>query len=374
MENYYDSTNLPKVICGIDSLYYFYKTNDLYSLFFLELIEQLDAKKKKFDDMNIEYSNKDIKVSINNQDFEFNGKAKGFYWFTHFDNIFTVGFKDHHTNMQLLDIQVQLNAIGIYDKLGLKSLLRYTDNIFKHIATGYKTVTRIDLNMFVQADLSWLSVDMFVSRKRKYTTHYKEVKSKTRVETIYIGKAPFLLRLYDKKEELKNSHKNEMMYNYFETYGFNRKDDVFNIEFEMHRTYLRTFGIDTVDDALGMAEKLFKDAMNSIRLVDISSISEKSIKTNNRYKAEIHPLWKYLSASYRLKDFLAFDKPLVKLPKKKFLYTEEEAIVEHVKLAVTSKANDIVHDEQFFSQVMHYLKKYTVTEIKSMTFSKDRSS
>jgi len=342
----------------------------MYVLFYLDLLEQLELNKKRFDDMNISYENRDLKVSINNQMFEFNGKAKGFYWFTHLENIFTIGFKDTLTNDKVLDIQVQLNAIGIYEKLGLKRLILYTDALLKNITTGYKAITRIDLNMFIQDNLSWLKADMFVSRKRKYTTFYKEIKSKTRVETIYIGKSPFLLRLYDKKLELKNSPKKEMMYNYFLTHGFNLQEDIFNIEFEMHRTHLRSFGIDTVDDALGMAEKLFKESMDAIRLVDLSTISGKSSKTNNRYKAETHPLWKYISDSYRLKEFLAFDKPLVKQERKKYLYTEEEAIVEHAKLAVTSKAYEIIHDEQFFSKVIEYLKKYEIRDIKKIAFIK----
>ena len=374
METITTLPKLPKVISGVDSLYYFYKSNDMYSLFYLDLLEQLESNKKRFDDMDISYENRDLKVSINNQVFEFNGKAKGFYWFTHLENIFTVGFKDSNTNTEVMDIQVQLNAIGIYEKLGLKFLVKYADNVFQDISTGYKPITRIDLNIFVQDDLSWLTKDMFVSRKRKYTAHFKEVGTKYRLETLYIGKAPFLLRLYDKKLELQNSHKFNMMYNYFETYGFNREDDIFNIEFEMHRTHLRSFNIDTVDDALGMAEKLFKDSMESIRLVELSGISENSINSKNRYKAEIHPLWSYIKNSYKIKEFLAFDKPLIKQERKKYLYTEEEAIVEHVKLAVTAKANEIIYDEQFFSKVIEYLKRYTPRDIKNIVFLKDKSS
>jgi hypothetical protein len=356
MENYYDFSNLPNLIPGVDSCYFFYESNTHYNDFFIDLVEQLEKKKKGFEDMSISYENRDLKVSINNQVFEFNGKAQGFYWFTHLENIFTVGFKDHYTNEQVHDIQVQLNAIGIYEKLGFKKLLEYSDNLFKSIVTGYKPVTRVDLNIFAQADLSWMTKDMFVSRKRKYITHVKEMTSKYRLETLYIGKIPFRLRLYDKKLELQKSSKNEMMYNYFETYGFNREDDIFNIEFEMHRTYLRSFGIDTVDDMLGFAKELFTEAMESIRLVDLSTISNKTLKNTNRYKAETHPLWQHISDSYKLKDFLAFDKPLIKQKRKKYLYTVEEAIKEHIDLAKRAYLNDVVIDEQFYSEVIEVRK------------------
>jgi len=350
------SANLPNVISGIDTLYYFYESNDNYDDFFIDLLDQLEDNKGRFDKRDIAYENKDLKVSINNQVFEFNGKAQGFYWFTHLDKFLTVGFKDHLTNRGLNDIQVQFTANGIYT-LGLKSLLKYTDDIFKDVTTGYKPITRVDLNVFVQSDLSWLSKDMFVSRKRKYTTHFKEVSSKYRLETIYIGSPPYLLRLYDKKEELKNSKKSELMYEYFLNNGFNKEDDIFNIEFEMHRKYLKSFFIHTVDDLLGHAERLFRESMSAIRLVDLSTITETSKNSANRYKADTHPLWKYISDSYKLKEFLAHDMPLERLKRKSYAYTITEAIQEHLSLAKKHYIHGGIIDEQFYDEVLEAFNK-----------------
>lgn len=345
------STNYPNVISGIDTLFYFYQSNKLYDDFFSDLLEELERKKKEFDDKEVSYENRDLKVSINNNVFEFNGRANGFYWFTHLDSFVKVGFKDSKSNQALHNIQIQFISVGIYT-LGLRSLLNYVDEIFKNITTGYKPVTRVDLNMFVQTDLSWLNKEMFVSRKRKYTSHLKEICSKYKLQTLYIGQSPFKLRLYDKRAELKNSPKREMMYDYFSRHDINREEDIFNIEFECHRKYLKTFSIDTVDDLLGLAEKLFKHSMDSIRLVSLSTISSNSIDTKNRYKADIHPLWKYISDSYKLKDFLAVDVPLTKLKAKKYLYTVEEAIKEHVNLANRAYMHDVVIDEKFYCEVL----------------------
>ena len=344
------SANLPSVISGIDTLYYFYESNDLYDDFFMDILNQLDEAKGRFEKRDISYSNKDLKVSISNQVFEFNGKAQGFYWFTHLDNFVTVGFKDNYTNRSLNDIQIQLTAVGIYT-LGLKPLLQYMDDLFKDVTTGYKPITRVDLNSFIQSDLSWLEKDMFVSRKRKYTTHLKEVSSKYRLQTLYIGKEPFLLRLYDKKEELKNSSKREMMYEYFLNNGFNAENDIFNLEFEMHRKYLKMYNILTVDDLLGHAEKLFRESMDAIRLVDLSTISENAVNTTNRYKAETHPLWQYISDSYKLKEFLALDAPLERIKRKNYSYTIEDAIKEHVILARKHYIHGGTVDEQFYDEV-----------------------
>ena len=350
------SANLPNVISGVDTLYYFYESNDLYDDFFMDILNQLDEAKGRFDKREISYSNKDLKVSINNQVFEFNGKAQGFYWFTHLDNFVTVGFKDNYTNRGLNDIQVQLTAVGIYS-IFLKPLLQYVDDLFKDVTTGYKPITRVDLNMFIQSDLSWLEKDMFVSRKRKYTTHLKEVSSKYKLQTLYIGKEPFLLRLYDKKEELKNSKKNELMYEYFANNGFNFKEDIFNLEFELHRKYLKTYNIDTVDDLLGHAEKLFRESMDAIRLVDLSTISKNSINTTNRYKAETHPLWQHISDSYKLKEFLALDAPLERIKRKNYSYTIEDAIKEHLILARKYYIHCGIIDEQFYDEVREVFEK-----------------
>nr|WP_321266076.1 hypothetical protein [uncultured Sulfurimonas sp.] len=345
------STNLPNVISGIDTLYYFYESNNLYDSFFINLLEQLEDSKKGFELQEVSFENKDLKVTINKQVFEFNGKAQGFYWFSHLDNFLSVGFKDSLINIGVHNIQIQFNAIGIYT-LGLKTLLKHADDIFKDITTGYRPVTRADLNIFIQSDLSWLNKDMFVSRKRKYTSHIKEVSSKYRLQTLYIGKEPFLLRVYDKKEELKTSSKHEMMYQYFLTHGFNKDDDIFNIEFELHRKYLKSFSVDTIDDLLKVAEKLFKECMKSIRLVDLSTISKNSIYNMNRYKADTHQIWEHIKDSYLLKGFLADNKPLLKIKRPKFLYSTEQAIEEHIELANKAYMNDIVIDEQFYCEVL----------------------
>ena len=260
---------------------------------------------------------------------------------------------------------MQLLAVGIYT-LRLKSLLKIIDRIFEEMTTGYKPVTRADLNIFVQTNLCWVTKEMFVSRKRKYTTHSKEIGSKYRLQTLYIGESPFKLRLYDKLEELKNSPKRELMYAYFQEHGMSSDEDIFNIEFEMHRKYLRTFSIDSVDELLSRAEMLFESAMSAIKMVDLSTISEKSVNGSNRYKALTHPLWNYLSSSYELTEFLATDAPLIKVKRKKYAFTVEEAIKEHIVLARRVSSKDVIVDEQFYSEVLISLGKVGYTNFKGL--------
>ncbi|MFA6190767.1 MAG: hypothetical protein WC665_00305 [Sulfurimonas sp.] len=356
----------PNTIAGIDTLYYFYETNDLYDDLFLDILDQLDDTKARFEKRDIKYENKDLQILINKQTFIFNGKAQGFYWFTHIDNYLTIGFKDYKTNKSLNDIQVQFNAIGIYT-IGLKALLKYTDDLLAGFITGHKPLTRVDLNIFVESDLSWIDKDMFVARKRSYTSIFKEVASKHKLQTLYIGKKPFLLRMYDKMEELKNSKKKNMMYEYFLNNGFKSLTNAFNIEFEMHRGYFKSFQIDTVDDLLSRAELLFQDCLSAIRLVDLSSITDNTVDEKNKHRASTHPLWEHLHSSYKLKDFLALDAPLERIKRKSYTYTIEEAIKEHIAIARKFYIHGGIVDKQHFDEVLEaFIKskeaKYQKTE------------
>ena len=358
MQNNLQMNNTPKIISGIDTLYYFYESNDLYDDLFLDVIDQLDEAKGRFEKRDIAYSNKDIKIQINKQAFTFNGKAQGFFWFTHIDEYFTIGFKDRLTNRGLNDIQLQLNANGIYT-IGLKTLLRYVDDLLAGYITGHKPLTRVDLNIFVQADLSWISKEMFVARKRSYTSIFKEIATKHQLQTLYIGKKPFLLRLYNKIEELRNSKKKEMMFEYFLNNGFDSLQNIFNIEFEMHRDYFKTFKIDTVDDLLLRAEILFQECVHAIRLVDLSTLTDNTVDSKNKNRALTHRLWEYLSTSYKLNDFLALEAPLERIKRKSYRYTIEEAIEEQFALAKKAYIYDITVDEQFYREVLEYYRQKT---------------
>ncbi|WP_455756346.1 hypothetical protein [Sulfurimonas sp.] len=346
----------PQTIAGIDTLYYFYETNDKYDDLYLEILDQLDDAKARFEKRDLKYENKDIQVLINNQAFRFNGKVQGFYWFTHIDEYVKIGFKDYMTNRGINDIQTQLTAKGIYT-LGLKSILKYVDGLLADYITEHKPLTRVDLNIFVQDDLTYINKDMFVTRKRRYVTLSKEIANKHRLETLYIGKKPFLLRVYDKQEEVHNSNKKEMMFEYFLMNGFKSLNNIWNIEFEMHRDYFKAFKIDTVDDLLERAELLFKDCLQAVRLVDLSSITDNTKDNKNKNRATTHLLWKHLAESYKLKDFLSIDTPLERVKRKSYSYTIEDAMKEQVALARKAYVHNIIVDEQFYTEVLQSFTK-----------------
>ena len=69
-KNLTNSTHLPKVISGIDTLYYFYESNEKYYDFFRNLLDQLECSKKIFELQEVVYENRDLKVPINEHIFK----------------------------------------------------------------------------------------------------------------------------------------------------------------------------------------------------------------------------------------------------------------------------------------------------------------
>jgi hypothetical protein len=93
----------------------------------------------------------------------------------------------------------------------------------------------------------------------------------------------------------------------------------------MHREYLKTFDIDTVEDALQRAESLFKSSCDLIKLIDTDSITEKQLNSCNRKRADVLPIWEYIRESYSIKEFMQIDTPLEKVEKISFRYSLQDA-------------------------------------------------
>ena len=211
-----------KILSGIDSLYYFAESNENYNELFLDIVNQIEEIQGKFKKLDIEFDNSDINITIEDTTLNFRGKAEGFYWFRDLNNFFKIGFKDSTKNETLHDIRVQLQGVGIYT-IGIKNLLKIiNDDLIKRYTTGYFPVTRADLNCFAEYDFSFINRDMFVTRKRQYAT-ISEIGSANSLQTIYVGKEPFKLRLYNKTLEMKKSKKTNLMNDYFEHNSFNLK-------------------------------------------------------------------------------------------------------------------------------------------------------
>ena len=319
--------NLPQ-ISGIDALYYFAQSGGGYDAFYMDIIEQIEDKKMEFKALNYAYADNDIIIKINGIDIKYSGAGRdGFLWFNH--EFFRVGFKDSEKSQNIHNIRVQLNAIGIYT-LGIKSLLAYINEEFLKGALlneRYFPVTRIDVNMFIQHNFNYLHKEMILSKKKTHSANISERTSGYELETYYVGKKPFLLRIYNKLKELENASeiKRELMHNYFLINGLDTRKPIFNIEFELHREFLKQYGIDTIEDALSSAKRLFKMGCEHIKLIDTSSLTEKQLHSSNRKRADILPIWQYVTDSYDNKEFMQIETPLEKIEKISYRYSLEDA-------------------------------------------------
>lgn len=345
-----------KLINGIDSLFYFCESNENYDDLFLEILDQIEDLKGKFEKKEIEFENNDIHIQVNDIPLSYLGKKDAYHWFKDINEYFRIGFKDRYKRRGLNDIRVQLQGIGIYT-IGIKSLVDFINNILlRHYTTGYYPITRVDLNCFIQHDFSFLTKEMFSSRKRKYST-ISEIGSHKELQTIYVGKAPFMLRLYNKKEELKKSPKKDLMYEYFENNGFNSEDAIFNVEFEIHRNHLRNFNILTIDDLFERVNNLFKQSMEDIRMIDISNITQKDIENNSKSRASTLPIWDYIKESYDLKDFLQIQLPLQRVKRKISIYDDVKFKLEFIALMRKAIINNLQIDGELLTSYVKLAKE-----------------
>ena len=343
-----------KKVFGIDSLYFFFETNENYDDLFLEILDQLEEIKGKFEKRDIEFENKDLTISINDIQLSYLGKQEGFYWFKDSNEFFRMGFKDRYKNRGLNDIRVQLQGNGIYT-FGINSIIELLKDSLKEFISDYIPITRADLNCFIQYDFSFVKKDMFSTRKRKYST-INEIGDANTTQTLYVGKEPFKLRLYNKSLELKKSKKFEVMNEYFLNNGFDLEQNIFNIEFQMNRGHLKQYNINTIDDLFANAKNLFQIAMDDIRLLDIDSVSSERL-INNKYQADTHPLWEEIKSEYDLKDFLQIDFPLERLKRKISIYDENKFEYEYISLIRKAYINNLTLDIDFLNELYFKAKE-----------------
>lgn len=372
-----------KKIYGIDTLYYFCESSSNYDLFFMELMDKIESIKGVFAKKEIEYKNSDITISLEEIPLQFLNKAEGFYWFMDINEFFKLGFKDSYTNQGLHDIQVQLMGSGIYS-IGIKTLLELIESLLKEITTSLRSITRMDVNCFIQYDFSFVDKSMFVTRKRRYA-NYGEIGDSKNTQTLYVGNKPFLLRLYNKTLEMQKSKKQEVMIEYFIHHGFDTQLPIFNVEFEMHRAHLKSFGITTLEDAITKSQMLFIQSMDEIRMIDTQTLSEKSIENNTKNRADTLPIWDAIKTECSMYHFLQHTMPLERIKKhlqrfdedffaKEFQTLIRKALISNIYLT-PELLNSYLEQSIHALEVKHETKKKKQQgiriEVKKMDGSKD---
>lgn len=346
-----------KTLSGIDTLYYYCESSKRYESFYLDLLYSIELQTEQFKSQGITPKPRDIRVSINDIEFMFLGKSESYVFMMDVMEFVRIGFKDAKKEHNVHDIRVQLQANGIYT-LGIKPLLEYVNSIIlKGLITTYLPITRCDLNIFIQTNLDFLTKEHFISRAIRSESFAREINKSSKLQTLYIGKEPFKMRLYDKSLELKSSSKRELMQEYLGAYDIDINKPLWNLEFQMQREFLKSFNILDLEDVVKSAEKLFYKAMDLVKMIDLDSISEADKKNGHRYRASIHPFWEYLKNSYTLKTFYQIEAPLDRVKKRAYKYTTDKAIDEHIELTRKMVRNGLYKpDESFYDEVVQRYK------------------
>lgn len=331
-----------KTVSGIDTLYYYLPSNKDYHTFFIDLETKILTKQEELGG----YIPKDtFTVNIGEKEFFYNGRSKGFYFFVDTSRWLRIGFKDSNTITNVHDISIQFESSGIY-LLGIVNLLNYTNHtLLSSITLPSPQVTRIDFNIFCQFDLSQvINKENIVSRKRY---NRRDDGGKRGYQSLKIGTTPFLLRLYDKKEELKKLEKRPLMEYFFVQNGLNLNEPIWNFEFECHRDFLKSFKIESVDDAFSNAEILFHRFMKMIRLIDISTLSQKDYEGERLHRGQTHALWEHIDESYTFKAIPQSYEMIERVLPPKKVYDSRAFLKEFNALVEKGAENHVVisHDE-----------------------------
>lgn len=320
-------------IYGIDTLYYFCETNENYGKLYEYIEEEIKRQEDAYDKLGIQFDDRMITININGKEFtRLKNKAIGFHWFRESNSFYRIGFKDPSKNLNVHNIFVQLQVVGIYTLSIKKVVDEINQNLLKEYVTGHFPVNRVDVNCFVQYDFSFLQKNMFVTRKKHFQT-ISDIGNANVNDTINIGVPPYKFRIYNKTKELKKKTKKVLMEEYFKKHGFNVDETIFNIEFELRREILKTFSIgkdtnnkpmtiNTIEDVFKYSEQLFKKCMDDIRLIDLNTLSKKAIENNNKRRAKNLPIWDEIKNNTSFKEFYQSTIPIEKLKPKEIEYSD----------------------------------------------------
>jgi hypothetical protein len=296
MSNYQKITDV-KSVAGIDALYYQLIINITdYIEFYLNAKENNFSRIRSFNKLS--------------QDWE---KEYTFFQLDDKKNNMTVcqvGFKNLNTNDGKEFVKIQLSS-SYFNTFGITESITFVNEKLEEIGlVSYGTkITRIDLNTYVYGyDFSYLEYDYFKTLTRKHSNIYGESGN---VETFELGsrsntKAPFL-RIYNKWLELKQNDKKEVkqaiiQYKFYKKYGvadLNYDTQLWNVEFELKRDFLKRFEINSVEDCLSSVNTIHNYLMQDIKLMN------KKYKTTTRKAKDtmrISPIWNLISKEYNFNN------------------------------------------------------------------------
>lgn len=140
-------------------------------------------------------------------------------------------------------------------------------------------LSRIDFTFDYQVPAIDFDEDSFVSQATKDNQHRKNRK----VQTFRFGEGTLVLRIYNKVDEIAESSAKTW---FFDLWGC--RENVWRIEWQVRKEWLRRFGIRTFDDLLERQGDLLRILVHDHTTLRIPT------DDSNRSRWPLHPLWQDL--------------------------------------------------------------------------------
>ena len=178
----------------------------------------------------------------------------------------------------------------------LPSTLKGLDLPFSDDITKYH-INRADVTHIYKSPVDYLNGYGIISRYRKVTT----IEDNRKIETKYLGSrnSGNMVRWYNKTKELKSKEdykKINLLHNYF-----NGIDDLYTIELELRRDYLKRNNIDTLQD-LKKVYALYSDNIGSMRIYKDTEVNKRHIELKNYERI----------ATLKVAEYIKYNRPKAK--------------------------------------------------------------
>jgi len=158
-----------------------------------------------------------------------------------------------------------------------------------------ESLSRVDFTFDYQIEVIDFDEDSFVSQASKDNQHRKN----RQVQTFRFGEGELVLRIYNKVDEIQEKSAKTW---FFDLWGC--KENVWRIEWQVRKEWLRTFGIRTFADLEERQGDLLRVLVNDHTTLRIKT------EDSNRSRWPLHPLWQDLQAHVAQMDGLGIDKEL----------------------------------------------------------------
>lgn len=262
---------------------------------YINLLEEGKEKSRKH-----LYANMDTKEYITIKDMEFEimpTGARGYAYLLHNDLIELRLAMYRSNTKSFYPIVVRFKS-GLLWEQGMNSysyVASFIRSAFNHIINT--KVNRCDLALHMDGlSFNVGDLDSFVGRFRKDSLH----RCDRTIESLYFGSRTTnkcLCRIYNKTREVIEKRDKYWFFDIWDKSGMDIFN-VWNIEFELHRDFLKECKIDSWDDLKNNINSLWHYLTNEwLRYVDLSSATR-------RENCKVQPLWIEIQKGY---DYLEFN-------------------------------------------------------------------